>query len=265
MRYARRWCRVCPETAEWVCDHSVMRHLPNISLVLIDTHAHDLARLALTDTLAQCSFDDVLVCCDVNLAVPNTRWLPVPKWKDNLAYSAFLWQILPHYLPHASTHMLKIEWDGFVIDAGMWSDEFRDYDYVGAPWGYLDEWNVGNGTGLRSLRLMRFLLENRQEFHPLVPEDAHLCRNYRGPLEAKGFRWAPEQLAARFAFETVRPAENSRHFMFHGSYNFPHVLDAERLNQRIALMEANEHLCRREKVREMRERGPTTINPRLAA
>ena len=46
-------------------------------------------------------------------------------------------------------HVLLIQWDGFVVNPSAWSDEFLDFDYVGARWGWPTDGHtiVLDGTG----------------------------------------------------------------------------------------------------------------------
>jgi hypothetical protein len=76
---------------------------------------------------------------------------------------------------------------------------------------------------------------------------------------------APEQLASRFMFECTRPSPNSCHFMFHDSFNFPFVLDRDRLAERLRLMLENAYLQRGNKIAEIRAGRMPLILPRLAA
>jgi hypothetical protein len=236
--------------------------LPDVTLVMIDAQCHELARLALMDSMRDIEFGDVVVFCDADLSVPGTRWVDVPKWPSTADYCKYFWYELPSRL--ATRWMLQIQWDGWITDPACWSHDFLLYDYVGAPWWYADGLNVGNGCALRSLRLMRFLQEH-QKYFPLYSykEDEILCRTYRPILEKCGFRWAPEVLASRFAFECTRPSWSSRHFMFHDSFNFPLVLADDRLNERVRLMRENPRLAH--KVAELDGGRRPIILPRLAA
>jgi len=130
-----------------------------------------------------------------------------------------------------------------------------------------------SGSSLRSRASRRFAssiwaaptlgLSLRQ---PLAhPEDDLLSWHYRPALEKHGFRWAPEQLASRFMFECARTSPNSRHFMFHDSFNFPFVLDRHRLAKRLRLMLENAYLQRGHKIAEIRAGRMPLILPRLAA
>jgi hypothetical protein len=43
--------------------------------------------------------------------------------------------VLKGLYPHVATsHVLVIQWDGYVVNADLWDDDFLRYDYIGAPW-----------------------------------------------------------------------------------------------------------------------------------
>jgi Protein of unknown function (DUF5672) len=237
-------------------------YLPEVTLVMIDGTCPDLARLALLDSMAQVDCAEVLACSPQDLDVAGTRWVKAPNWTDRLGPSAFIWYELPKLA--RTDWVLLISWDAWVIDATCWSNQFLEYDYVGAPWWYNDGYNVGHGL-LRSRRLLQFLADNRDRFPLGHPEDDLLSRHYRPALEQHGFRWAPERIAARFMFECTRPSPFSRHFMFHDGFNFPLVLDSERLAERARLMRENSYLKKGSKIAELESGRRPIILPRLAA
>ena len=236
--------------------------LPDVTLVMIDTQCHELARLAMEDSLREVDFGDAVIFSDEPIEVAGTRWVKVPKWPNIAECSNFMWYELPNHIQ--TKWAINIQWDSWVVDAGCWTDEFLQYDYVGAPWWYNDNLNVGNGCALRSSALMRFLQTNKERFPLSVSQEDHLIgRVYRGALEQHGFKWPSETLASRFSLECTRPSPESRHFMFHDSFNFPIVLDSERLAERTRLMRANPAISR--KVAELDSGRRPTILPRLAA
>jgi hypothetical protein len=237
--------------------------LPDVTLVMMDGTCPELARLALQDTLELIEPRETLVFTPQPLLMPGTVWAEVPQWPDADSYCDFLWYELHKYIH--TKFMLSIQWDAWVIDAGMWTDEFLEYDYVGAPWWFNDRYNVGNGTALRSLGLMRFLAEHSDVFTVDGKEDELLCRVYRPTLERHGFKWAPEQLASRFAFECARPSCESKHFMFHDSFNFPTVLDGSRLKERVRLMQENHYIRQGRKLTELETGRKPVILDRLGS
>lgn len=230
--------------------------LPDITLVMLDCTCPELARLAVLDTLKLIEPEEVLIISDTNLRVPGTRHIKVRPWFTLEECINFFCHVLPSMIK--TKFMLNIQWDGWVIDAGMWDQDFLNYDFIGAPWWHAHN-NVGNGTGIRSVQLMRFIEKHKDVFLMLAGnEDELLGRVYRPTLEVHGFKWAPEKLASRFSFECTRPSVTSRHFMFHDSFNFQAVLTAEQYERRLALMRENPYILRGKKLAEI-EAGRTAL------
>jgi hypothetical protein len=236
--------------------------LPEVTLLIMDTKCHELARLAIEDSIRDIDFGDVIIFSDQPIHVPGTRWIKVDPWPSVERCCEFVWYELPDHIK--TSHWMIVQWDAWVLHVDCWRPEFLDYDYVGAPWWYNDAWNVGNGSGLRSMRLMRYLIDKKETFPMRMPEDGVLCRHYRPALEQRGFRWPSEQLASQFAFECTRPSPTSRHFMFHDMFNFPLVLDGDRLAERLRLIYANPYIRRGKKIAELESGRRPLIMPRLA-
>ncbi len=117
-----------------------------------------------------------------------------------------------------TSHVLLIQWDGFILNHKKWHDSFLDYDYIGAPFiprtqdpNYCRNSNgafysIGNGGfSIRSLKLLEAakkynLKDNKRltENH----EDGFYCVYHRDFLESKGFKWANFSLASKFAIES---------------------------------------------------------------
>jgi hypothetical protein len=237
--------------------------LPSVSLVMMDTTCPELAKLAVEDSLRGIEFGDVIIFSDTDLKVGGARWVEVAPWLEHEDYNKFFWYRVPKYL--TTDFAIFIQWDSWIINTLCWTNEFLKYDYVGAPWWYEDNWNVGNGCGLRSTRLMQFLEKRRGTFPLFLKEEDHLiCRMYRAQLESHGFKWAPNHLATQFAFECTRPAPDSQHLMFHDSLNFPLVLQGDRLEIRVRLMNENPYLQKGEKLELYRKGRQPLIMPWLA-
>lgn len=236
--------------------------LPDITLVMMDCTCPELARLALQDTIALIEPADTLVFSDQSLGVPNIQDFRVKPWGTIQDFCGCLWYEVHNFVK--TSHFLTIQWDGWVIDPGMWDNEYLQYDFVGAPWWYNDGYNVGNGTALRSVKLMQFLSRHRDLLPVYGKEDELLGRVYRPILEHQGFKWAPEQLASKFGMECTRPSVTSRHFMFHDSFNFPAVLSAEKYQQRLKLMQQNPYICKGKKLQELEAGRTALILDRLA-
>jgi hypothetical protein len=208
--------------------------LPEVTVVAIDDVAPDLVRLAIEDTLAQVEPHQVLLWTDrPETAPPGVVCLECRRLESIAQYHRILWHEVPSRIE--TSHFLVIQWDGWVLDPTVWSDELLEYDYIGAPWGWHFVQRIGNGGfSLRSSKLARFLAASRYQYPPYHPEDETLCRVYRGALEEIGYRWAPEALARKFSLEHGRlPID--RTFGFHDCRNWPRVLEHARVKERVAL------------------------------
>jgi len=218
--------------------------LPDVSLVMIETRECELARLAVEESCSKVDFGEVLVfTSDIGKFWGlKCRFVQVPDWPDKLGWSRCLWQeVAPHL---RTSHFLSIQWDSWVFDPEMWRKEYLDYDYVGSPWWYKDGRNVGNGGfSLRSTRLHRFLGKNLDRFPCTTNiDDDLLCRGYRIRLEEEGFTWAPEKVAVDFSFELMRPSDDSRHFGFHGMFNWHSVLTKEQIMERAEIAYRSDYI-----------------------
>ena len=203
--------------------------LPQVTLCCVDSTARlPWALEALRRSLAQVEFGDAFLCTDraslgEHRLPAGVRWVEIEPLLSIEAYSEFMIKAL---VPHVqTTHLLVIQWDGFVLSAAAWRDDFLGFDYIGAPWNHIAEpFSVGNGGfSLRSKHLLQALQEPR--FAAGHPEDICICVTHRAALEALGLRFAPKALAQQFAVEDDELTP--RTFGFHGAYHLPKVLTAQ--------------------------------------
>lgn len=204
--------------------------LPDVTLISIDTVCHALTRMAIAECTSRANFGDIKIFTD--RAGADT--IHIEPFTSQLEAGLFTTYELPKLIK--TSHCLFIHYDSWIIDPGMWRDEFLEYDYIGAPWWHKDgQGNVGNsGFCLRSTKLMNYIADHKDEFPMKMPEDVVLCREYRHRLPQ--FTWAPDNVAQDFAFERVRQGIGSRHFGFHGLFNWPFVLSYEEFNERLAIV-----------------------------
>jgi hypothetical protein len=240
-----------------------MVDLPSVTLVLADGTCPELAKLAIEDCLKCATFGDAVIFSDTPIAVDGARYVRTAPWRSLFDLQKFWWLELPYLI--STPHVLFCQWDAWIVDPQMWTDEFLQYDYIGAPWWYNDGMNVGNGVGLNSIRLMKFVAEHQDKFPLPFSEDGTICRHHRPALEKAGFKWPTEQLASRFSFECTRPSFKSRHFMFHDAFNFPFVLEPVRLRERLELMLNNEYVRKTGKLSQIASGRRPLILERLAS
>ncbi|HYT41412.1 MAG TPA: DUF5672 family protein, partial [Methylomirabilota bacterium] len=217
--------------------------LHGVTLLIIETQCHKLARLAVQDCLKVADFGDIIIASDnFNiLRIPGAQHIRVPNWSDKTGYCKFLWHDAARYVK--TPQCMIIQWDSWIINPQSWSSKFLEYDYIGSPWRFKDDFNVGNsGFSLRSKRLMDYLYNNQEKYPITNPqEDSLLCRSYQGQIiKETDFHWAPEKLAHQFSFEVNKQYPDP--FGFHGIFNWPEVLSSEKLIERLTIAKENEYI-----------------------
>lgn len=195
--------------------------LENVTLVCIDCTNYGEAISAIRKSLYQCDFAKSIFLTDIKVSNPNFPFeiIQIPKIGSKEEYSTFVIKELHKYIQ--TEHVLIIQHDGYVLNGQSWDGRFLEYDYIGAPWLYVDGRNVGNGGfSLRSKKLLE--ISGTDEFVlPLNPEDDVFCRLYRPYLEEKyKIKFAPEDVADTFSYELREPI--CRTFGFHGKFHEPY-------------------------------------------
>jgi hypothetical protein len=191
----------------------------DITVVAIDFLTHDLTRLALEKTIGVVDPKEVVVISDRNI-LPGAAWVPAKPVSGMEEYAQLMlkwtWPLID------TAHALYVQWDGMATRADLWTDDFLQYDYIGAPWPWKEEGrNVGNsGFSLRSHKLLKIcgfdtaIQLTRQE---PVAEDNIIGQHNRAYLEHKyGIKFAPTEVAKQFSFELGDYRES---FGFHGLWN----------------------------------------------
>ncbi len=196
--------------------------LPQVTLIAVTS-----VNIAATVAALRRSMDEVAFGSVMLLSHERPRDKPAevqwhciePIWSYR-AYSDFILRRLPAYV--TTSHCLLVQWDGHVLNGARWSDEFLQYDYIGASWPHFhDGHDVGNGGfSLRS----RALLEACQhpEFVLSHPEDLAIGRTNRTWLEERGLRFASTDVADSFSAE--RKGDPLQCFGYHGVWHMPRAL-----------------------------------------
>ena len=173
------------------------QHLKDVTLVGID--CVDMDRLAFAASVCQHQLRFGQVKLFSSLPHSEQETITINPITSREQYSYFVMKELYKYIE--TPFALLIQWDGFALNPQAWTDEFRQYDYIGARWAMNDAYNVGNGGfSWRSRQLMEAVALDKQlsRHHP---EDYMICRTYGEYLRARGFRFAPATVADRFSVE----------------------------------------------------------------
>jgi hypothetical protein len=208
--------------------HNPAIDLQHVTLCAADSIHPVLAARALDISSAHCQFGEALLFSH-EAADTCARQVVIERLHSKADYSRFMLKGLAQHIH--TPWALVVQWDGYVVDPSAWRDAFFDYDYIGAPWPYFSDMNVGNGGfSLRSKRLIDALADPRFEVQPGANEDDLICRTYRRALESDfGIRFAPPELARLFAYEYEHPIAPT--FGFHSARNmWRHIDDDTMMN-----------------------------------
>src|SRR5678816_4672377 len=186
-------CQTCIRVLETAIGMS-KPHFP-VTLACVDTgNRVDLASRAIRETLNRASFDSVKLLTD-DLSQPYA--VQIPKIDGVAGYSNFVVRELHKYID--TSHVLLIQWDGYVLNPLAWQSRFLSFDWVSPACG---NWVGIGGFSLRSKRL----LEVGAKFHPterVHPEDSWLTMKHKAELISKyGLKFAPLEVANGFAQES---------------------------------------------------------------
>ncbi|MEO7787297.1 MAG: DUF5672 family protein [Sphingomicrobium sp.] len=199
--------------------------LADVTLVAVSSVAIPATIRALEACLGQVDFAATLFLTDQELPDdrhPDIQQRKIAPIRSLADYSRFMTRSLVDHVE--TSHLLCVQWDGYLLDSRNWDEQFLAFDYIGAPWPhFMDGHDVGNGGfSLRSRRLLEACIDLPAEAD--VAEDILIGRVWRDELERRGIRFAPRDVAARFAFERSVPVGNE--LGFHGVFNLVNLLSA---------------------------------------
>lgn len=135
-------------------------------------------------------------------------------------------------------YCLSIHDDGFIINPQLWTNEFLEYDYIGAPWSCKI---VGNGGFC--LKSKKFIDLCQQVPWNGEHDDWLVSVTYRDFFEKNGCKFAPFDLALKFALESKIEGYDydlNNTFGFHGRgevYDV-HKGEGQQFKDKIALLDS---------------------------
>lgn len=182
-----------------------MLNLNTISLVAVGSTRIEETRKAINICTNTCKFDNILYLTEKQNHEKDKgiNYIDIDRINSKYDYQQFVVLNLPDILLNFnSSHFLIINWDGFIINTGAWTNEFYTYDYIGAPWPWLN--NVC-GNGGFCLKSKKFLNWQKQIFKDIdkvnEPEDLVLSYYYRDEFQKLGCKYAPGKIGYRFSTE----------------------------------------------------------------
>lgn len=187
--------------------------LPNVTIVAVCGNRQAETVAALYKCLQQVTPAKTILFTNIDIEAPGIDVVKIPdiNWEQ---YNRFIVKHIAEYI--TTSHVLVTQWDGYILDASRWTDEFLEYDYIGAAW--LDGVVGNGGFSLRSLRLQQALADDTF-IEITAPEDVAIGRLYKTYLqEAYDIQYAPKEIADRFSFELNEPMQPT--FGFH-AFHWP--------------------------------------------
>lgn len=226
-----------------------MRKLDGISIASINCVLANESLLAIKHCSKSFEFDRSILFTDQNVLDSDIEVLNIGKLNWN-QYNDFVLR-MSKYID--SDYLLLVQDDGYIINPDLWTNEFLEYDYIGAPWPNENSWielqhkdqishmrrifpknRVGNGGF--SLRSKKFL-EFSAQFQSCngIGEDSFLCTTMYDQAIEYGIKFAPLELAVIFSYEnpcvefdcewnTKMVLDTNKHFGWHGR-NFLNTTD----------------------------------------
>lgn len=198
--------------------------LPNVTLLGID--CVNVERLACAMDVSQKDIEFGAVKLLTSLPTEDSRKIGITHIGSIEDLSVFCIKNLHTYVD--TEYVLLVQYDGFVLNPDSWTNEFLQYDYIGAPlWAVKELRTPGSplfvGNGGFSLRSRKFLeistrLANEGEIVKFHPEDIALCVWYKDLLEKEGIVFAPVDLAMKFSVVEDHGVYE-KPFGFHGLFN----------------------------------------------
>jgi hypothetical protein len=234
-----------------------MIELPDVTLVSIDTTSNlDGTLRALYTSMGGIKYGSVkLITTEEQIKRYQSQLegegivleVPVSEIKDYNDYNYYVVYNLGNHID--TSHCLLVQPDGFVLFPEKWDNTWLEYDYIGAPWAYVEDAYIdpfGNhhrvGNGGFSLRSKKFLdvptkvevpwETNNSDFYWMPEgvvnyhEDGNVCVHNRHIFIEQGCKYAPVEVAVRFSQETRVPeCEGIAPFGFH--YRLPPGVELE--------------------------------------
>ncbi len=215
--------------------------LNNTTLVAISSKDIQLALLSLAISNLHVSFGTSLFFTSQDIPdrylerFPQLTVVKIEPIESLNDYSRFVIKELTSFVD--TDFCLITQGDGFIVNPQYWSDDFFNYDYVGAPWRKqtpltnargetvdildLRKNRVGNGGfSLRSKKLLQVSSQlNFDDIETLsLSEDLIICHYYYDWFKDRGINFAPLDIASKFSFE--QPIEEIDRFSWEQTFGF---------------------------------------------
>jgi hypothetical protein len=202
--------------------------LSNITLITLTSNTIDHSLNAIKHCLEHGNFGEVLFFTHQDFVEEGIKFIKIPEIKSKLDYSRVILTGINQYIN--TDYVLVVQWDGFIVNGDSWDPSFLNYDYVGAPWPWLNDMVGNGGFSLRSKKLVSLCDSFFKSQGVETNEDVLICEKYRWFFEINGCEFAPSELAYKFSTESGDYSTNNS-FGFHDwNFNNPFNLKEKIIN-----------------------------------
>lgn len=186
--------------------------LPKVTLVSVSSVAPERNLKALEWCVDLVDFADCKLITDKEIPSDSKR---IKVEKCGLLgsideYSKFMIYDLDNYIE--TPFALVVQPDGVLVNPNSWTDDFLDFDYIGAPWPegmFVDDKGenirVGNGGfSLRSKKLLSFFKDHNipwVSYRGSYNEDGFISMANLDLLRSRGIKFPSASLAYKFSRE----------------------------------------------------------------
>lgn len=208
--------------------------LNNVTIISVSCIRVDSSLKAIKKSMEGIDFYASKLITNENITDDEVDIIKIPKL-DYEEYNKFIVYELYKYID--SDYALIVQDDGYVINPDKWTNDFLNYDYIGAPWAlpspndlisFRDPFGnisrVGNGGfSLRSKKLLSLSTTLNIQWTPYYGyynEDGFFTVYNKHLFEREGCRFAPIDVAAQFSQEVEIPEViGITPFGYHGKWS----------------------------------------------
>jgi len=207
-----------------------MIDLPNVTFIAVTSIKIEETISALRYSCRGINPAEVVLVTDADVSPDGITVHKIPRINDITEFSKITVYDFPKYVN--TDFLFLFQHDGFILNPEKWTDNFLEYDYIGAIWTdahkFFDENGekvyVGCGCGIRSRKVFSLPSELNLPWEPYqnnwpICEDSWICVKNRHIFEDHGCTFAPVELAVQFSHEQYPPLpveEGITPFAFHG-------------------------------------------------
>jgi hypothetical protein len=214
-------------------------NLSNVTLVMTDGIGDDQnASKAVKYSIKDIKFKHVKFLTPSKTTYDFCETVNIQKITSPQDYNKFCLTELHAYVD--TDYCITIQSDGFIINPNKWSDEFFNYDYIGAPWSLINlkvnlpryplvfdqnlknkkQYQIGNGGfSFRSKKLLKLTSSLYTDDMYGMPEDVVISILLREKLENFGMKFVDDiDFAAKFSCEAT--TINGKKYSSNNSFGF---------------------------------------------